>query len=59
MTIDVGVDTIHALEDLTNHGGEGFGEWYAWSILVTSGTNSELCGIPILLGKTASLSMLL
>jgi hypothetical protein len=29
VTIDVGVDAVHPLENLSNHAGEGFWEWHA------------------------------
>jgi hypothetical protein len=59
MAVDVGVDTVHPLEDLPNHVWEGLREWdtFLSSVYINIGLLQNK--IPILLGKTDSLSMLL
>lgn len=59
MAVDVGIDTVHPLEDLPNHAWEGLGEWdtFLSSVYINIGLLQNK--IPILLGKTDSLSMLL
>jgi hypothetical protein len=59
VAIDVGVNTVHSLENLADHGWERLRDWdtyRALAVLIEAGITTCL---PILLGNTASLSMLL
>jgi len=59
VAIDVGVNTVHSLENLADHAWERLRErdtYRALAVLIEAGITTCL---PILLGNTASLSMLL
>lgn len=61
VAVDVGVHTIHALEDLSDHAWERLREWDTFESLVIPAHEilNSSWDVPILLGNTASLSMLL
>ena len=57
VAIYVGVDTVHALEYLSDHRAKGLREWNAYqSQYDAKDLGTEI--LPILLGKIASLSIL-
>jgi hypothetical protein len=58
MTINVGVDTIHAFKNLADHARERLGKWHA-CIMLEADEGTLRRDEPILLGNTASLSILL
>jgi hypothetical protein len=58
VTVDMCVNTIHPLEYLTDHAWEGFWEWNTCDWLERAKDEVKL-HVPMRLGKTASLSMLL
>lgn len=59
MTVHMSVHAIHAFEHLTNHTREGLGKGYACEVGKIWFEGMEGNILPILLGKTASLSILL
>ena len=64
MAVYMGVNAVHTFKHLTDHAGEGLGEWNTWIRSVTSsvfwvGSWVGKGLLPILLGNTASLSILL
>lgn len=58
VTVDVRINTIHALENLAHKRGEGLGERYTFQIVSCMRMYQGQHDLPILLGRTCSLSML-
>ena len=64
VTVDMGVDAVHAFEDLKNERLERFGERYTCRLSVAQSYYMNLCSgkivlhLPILLGNICSLSIL-
>lgn len=60
VAVDVSIDTVHALEYLPNHAWEGLRKRDTWLHQQNNFSATTKClNQPILLGNTASLSMLL